>query len=329
MVDPQLAPLSNDIKNDVKIDIKDNQFLKDVLQGLSQTNKTLPCKYFYDEKGSQLFEQICELDEYYVTDTEIKLLQNNMSDIAKFIQPNCNIIEPGSGAGIKIQLLLSALDQPKSFTALEISPSALKYSVATIKKKYPALEVNGLLGDFTDQENINKIKGSQGNNNLVFFPGSTIGNFEVDQAITVLKNLSSLAGDGQILIGVDLIKPLNTMLEAYNDKKGITAAFNKNLLHRINSELNGQIEVEQNFKHQSIFNAEKSRIEMHLISKQDHSIKVNGVDFHFKEGESVHTENSHKYSTTSFERLANLAGLKIKQSWYAPNKAFVLFLLEK
>ena len=314
--------------------IKDVTFLDDVIQGLSKPNKTLPCKYFYDEKGSTLFEKICGLDEYYVTDTEIKLLKNNLTDITKHIKSNCNIIEPGSGAGLKIQMLLLALDKPKSFTPLEISPSALNYSVETIKRKFPSLEVNGLVGDFTNQDNINKIKNNNQTqnqtDNLVFFPGSTIGNFEPKQAITVLENLSILAGDkGEILIGVDLVKPLKTMLDAYNDKQGITAAFNKNLLHRINSELNGQIEVEQNFIRQSIFNAEKSRIEMHLISNKHQIIKVNGKSFKLEDGESIHTENSHKYSTDSFESLTKQAGLKIERTWLAPNKAFALFLLNK
>lgn len=312
-------------------DLARQEFLKDVVDGLSNRQKTLPCKYFYDERGSNLFEQICELDEYYITRTELALLEQVGNEIAELIGEGATIIEPGSGAGIKVQILLDALLSPSRFIPLEISLDALQTSTQQLKQKYPSLRVIPKQGDFTDQSTLQKLplEESQAQGRLVFFPGSTIGNFSAEEAVEVLSNLKLLAGQkGLILIGIDLLKDRSRLLAAYDDSLGVTAEFNKNLLLRINNELEADFDIEEGFRHQALFNEEQSRIEMHLVSLKDQQVSIADQQFQFSEGETIHTENSHKYSQEFIAELATKAGLKITQQWSDSQKDFALFMLK-
>lgn len=312
------------------IDRTKSDFLLAVLEGLSEPPRSLPCKYFYDARGSQLFEQICQLPEYYITRTELALLADIGQQVADQVGEGVSIVEPGAGAGQKVQVLLQALLHPRKFIPLEISLQALESSTRELQKKFPRLEVIPHQGDFTDQKDLTKLPlvTEDDDRRLVFFPGSTIGNFTRDEAIKVLGNLAVLAGStGWVLVGVDLLKDRQRLLAAYNDSQGITADFNKNLLLRINTELGGDFDLEKGFAHQASFNESASRIEMHLQSLCDQQVSVAGRQFSFCQGETIHTENSHKYSQAMFSEMAGLAGLDVCQSWTDQNQDFALFLL--
>ncbi|MFT6732575.1 MAG: dimethylhistidine N-methyltransferase [Polaribacter sp.] len=304
--------------------IENNVFLNDVLNGLRENQKALPCKYFYDEAGSALFEKICELDEYYITRTELELLDNIKQELAEKIGKNAVIIEPGAGAGKKIQTLLRSLDTPQTYVPMDISKDFLLYSANIIQENFPNIEVSPIQGDFTqpikwlDKENDNRI---------VFFPGSTIGNFEPHMAIEFLTNMKNLMGSkGAMIIGVDRIKNQQTLINAYDDSSNVTADFNKNLLVRINQELNGNFNLKQ-FEHRAIFNEQQSRIEMHLISKINQSVFIDGNKVDFEKGESIHTENSHKYSDEVFIKLVSQAGLMSVKSWFDKDRLLCIHYL--
>ena len=303
---------------------KDKDFFTDVLDGLAQPRKTLPCKYFYDEMGSKLFEQICELDEYYITRTELALLDCIGQELAIKIGKNAVIIEPGAGAGLKIRKLFGLLDSPQLYVPMDISREFLLYSAKTIQNEFPEIQVHPIEGDFThpikwfDNANPNKI---------IFFPGSTIGNFEQEKAIEFLANMKNLMGEkGALIIGVDQIKDRRVLTNAYDDALGITAEFNKNLLVRINRELDGNFDLSE-FEHKAVFDKTLVRIEMYLVSKKDQNVSVDGHHFSFSKGEMIHTENSHKYSDESFLSLAARAGLKSVKSWTDKNRHFRIYYL--
>ncbi|TQV86956.1 L-histidine N(alpha)-methyltransferase [Aliikangiella coralliicola] len=294
-----------------------NEFYDDVIDGLSKKQKSLPCKYFYDQVGSELFEEICQLDEYYVTRSELELIDTIKSELAQLIGSNAVIIEPGAGAGIKIQKLLATLDTPSTYVPIDISRDFLNYSGEIIKQKFPNIDVFPVAADFT--QSFKWLDYTVQSNRVVFFPGSTIGNFDPAQAESFLSNVGEIIGSkGAIIIGVDLVKPIAQLEAAYNDQKGITAEFNKNILVRINNELNGNFDLDL-FEHDAFFNVEKSRIEMHLKSKEDQSVIINEQQIDFKESERIHTENSYKYSIDSFVELAQRAGLKRAKSWVDSN----------
>lgn len=315
--------------NELSLDY--DQFLTDVLAGLSTAQKTLPCKYFYDELGSNIFEQICDLDEYYITRTELDILRNAGPEIAQQIGEGVTIIEPGSGAGVKVQILLDALLHPRKFIPLEISLDALETSAQELKQKFPRLEIIPHRGDFTDQNDLKSLPlvSDQSEQRLVFFPGSTIGNFTRDEAVEVLSNLRLLAGkNGRVLLGADLIKDRQRLVAAYDDSAGVTADFNKNLLVRINRELSADFDIDNGFEHSAIFNEELSRIEMHLVSSRDQVVNLDKREIAFNEGETIHTENSHKYSPELVTEIASEANLDITHQWSDDRQDFGLFLLK-
>ncbi len=300
-------------------------FLAEVIQGLQQSQKTLPCKYFYDEKGSQLFEQICELNEYYITRTELALLDEIKIELAELIGENATIIEPGAGAGIKIRTLLKALTSPESYVPMDISKDFLFYSAQIIQNQFPDINIMPIQGDFTQPV---KWLGAKNNNNrVVFFPGSTIGNFETKAATDFLKNMQKLIGQhGGLIVGVDLMKDPAILEAAYDDSLGITAKFNKNLLARINKELNADFDLQQ-FEHQARVNQQLQRVEMHLISRISQQVNINGQIFSFDQSESIHTENSHKYTIESFLQMASAAKLKSLKYWMDEEKLFSVHYL--
>lgn len=310
--------------------ITDTEFLNDVISGLTQQQKTLPCKYFYDDKGAALFEQITSLQEYYVTRTELSILEQYSQSIAQMLPENLSIIEPGCGSGKKVAYLLAHMANVKTFVPFEISEEMLSYSLAHLSPLFPDLAISPLLGDFTHSQTVKQLTKDtalDSQTNLVYFPGSTLGNFAPVKAIEIMNNFHRLCGvNGYVLIGVDLVKERQVLLDAYNDKAGVTAAFNKNLLQRINNELNGTFNID-NFSHESRFNEQHSRIEMHLVSNCNQSVVINDQQIDFIEGESIHTENSHKYTLESFKQLAAQANLKLEQTWQDDSNYFALCLL--
>lgn len=310
--------------------VEENTFLNDVLLGLSQSQKTLPSKYFYDDRGSQLFEDICRLDEYYLTRTEMSILEQHKHEIVGFINDNICLIEPGAGAGKKAAILLSALGESNTFIPLEISPEAIAMSHQYLSDRFPKLTIRAIQGDFTDNYDLQKAAQHIHSdfNRLVFFPGSTLGNFETNTAIKILRNLKTLMGKhGKIIIGLDLIKNERKLLAAYDDCKGVTANFNLNILDRINAELGANFDTDKGFSHKAVFNRVDSRIEMHLESNRVQSVHINEETFSFKAGETIHTENSHKYSLNSVASLCKKAGLSIQQHWTDHQKEFGVFEL--
>jgi dimethylhistidine N-methyltransferase len=305
-------------------------FLNEVLNGLSQKQKALPCKYFYDDNGAQLFEQITVLPEYYPTRTELSILAKFAKDIASKLPPNATVIEPGCGSGQKVAYLLNELPNISSFIPLEISTEMLSFTQTRLQKRFAHVPIHPLHGDFTHSDTIKDLVtehrlSSQAN--VVFFPGSTLGNFSPSDSVGILENLRILSGkEGSVLIGIDLLKDEERMIAAYDDEQDITAAFNKNMLTRLQRELGADLNIDD-FEHEARFNSHLSRIEMHLVANKATHITINERRFDFVSGESIHTENSHKYSVQSFLQLACAAGLGLIDIWHDPQKDFALCLL--
>ncbi len=300
-----------------------SDFRHDVLSGLSRHPKTLPCKYLYDERGSQLFERICELEEYYPTRTEISILRKHGADIADAIGTGCALIEYGSGSGLKTEILLARLDEPNVYFPVDISREHLRYSAAALEEKFPEIAVVPVYADFTREFDLppSLVNGSR---RTVYFSGSTIGNFEVEESVDILRGMARLCGPGGgLLIGVDLQKDPTVLEAAYDDAEGVTREFNKNLLHRANAELAADFDVTQ-FHHRAIYNAERARIEMHLESRCDQRVTVAGRTFQFAAGETIHTENSHKYTLQSFADIAARAGWQVEKVWTDDRRYFSL-----
>ena len=300
-------------------------FYRDVIDGLGSVPKTLPCKYFYDAAGSQLFEQICKLEEYYVTRTELKLLRSITAELAMIIGENAAIIEPGAGAGTKIQTLLATLSSPSLYVPMDISEEYLFYSTGIIQEKFPDIEILPVLGDFTQP--MQWMGAERFKNRVVFFPGSTIGNFHPEEAANFLRNLKHLVGHkGSIIIGVDRVKSRSRLESAYADAQGVTAEFNKNILRRINNELGADFDLSA-FSHRAVFNSVLSRVEMHLVSNYAQIVKISSVQIEFKAGETIHTENSYKYTPETFAELAATAGLVVGRSWTDAEESFGIHYL--
>ena len=291
---------------------KPADFYSEVIDGLTKAQKVIPPKFFYDETGSQLFDAICELPEYYPTRTEIDILQKYSDEIAGHVGEGCLLVEPGSGSSQKVRYLLNEL-KPHAYMPMEISREYLEQSAVGLSEDYPWLDVHATCIDFTGA--LDLPYSPHGVRKVIFFPGSTIGNFEPEEAKSFLQNLGQIVGSGGgLLIGVDLKKDQDVLQAAYDDEQGITAAFNKNLLKRMNRELNADFDID-NFAHKSFYNDEYGRIELHLISRCDHTVTIDGQDFNFCEGETIHTENSYKYSVDEFRQLASEAGFQAKAVW--------------
>ncbi|MAR91785.1 MAG: L-histidine N(alpha)-methyltransferase [Pseudomonadales bacterium] len=304
------------------------EFLLDVIEGFSQPQKTLPCKYFYDERGSKLFAAICETEEYYITRTELAILAQALPEIARRVGPACDIVEFGSGAGIKIRLLLEGLHQPRCYIPLDISSEILEQSAAELAGQFPGVQVVPVVGDYHKPIILpEEFRQGSHHRKLVFFPGSTISNFTPEEALGFLSRIRDILnpGDG-FLIGVDCVKPATILNAAYNDAAGVTAAFNLNLLERIASTFHTNLRP-QHFFHHAFFNAEQSRIEMHLVSRRDQVVEIEGHRFGFRQGETIHTENSYKYSLEDFNRLALATGFTTDQVWQDPERLFSLHYL--
>lgn len=296
-------------------------FRADVMRGLCAQQKNLPCKYLYDHRGSKLFEEICQLDEYYLTRVELKIMRQHVSEMAQQIGPRCLLIEYGSGSGVKTEKLLHYLEDPAGYIPVDISRKHLRRSVVRLRRQFSSLTIRPVFGDFTKRLKFPRLK-SPAARKVVYFPGSTIGNFTTSEAVSLLRGISRRCGPGGgLLIGVDLKKDVAVLEAAYNDQKGITGKFNLNLLHRINRELDADFELAK-FRHNARYNESAGCIEIHLVSLQDQVVTVAGRRIRFSAGEMVHTENSHKYTVQEFDDLAVQGGLKKKQTWVDDQEMF-------
>lgn len=287
-------------------------FRKDVLAGLSRPQKALPPKYFYDAAGSRLFEKICRLREYYPTRTELAITRKDLRDIARFAGKDCALLEYGSGESLKTRLLIRAL-RPSVYMPVDISAAALRAAAKRLVRDFPRLGIVAITADFSQPLAIPAYRGSA--RRVVYFPGSTIGNLTHEEAHAFLKMTRGQVGPrGAMLVGVDLKKDANVLHAAYNDADGVTAAFNLNLLARINRELDGDFGLRR-FAHYAFYNPLAGRIEMHLVAREAHAVNIGDYRFSFDRGESIHTENSYKYSVAEFERLALNAGFEAAKCW--------------
>ncbi len=305
-------------------------FRDDVVAGLNQAQKRLSARWFYDLRGSELFEEITQLDAYYPTRTEINLLTAVRDEICDHVHGPVAVVEFGAGSTRKTPLLLRGLDNLTAYVPIDISAEFLADSVAQLRRDMPGLAIYPIFGDFNDLPVLSDVMGpnQSGARHLGFFPGSTIGNLTYDEAVTFLSQARRALGAGsQFLIGIDMVKPLPVLLRAYNDELGVTAAFNLNLLERINRELWGDFDLTA-FEHEAIWNDRDSRIEMHLKSRDFQTVKVAGHSFTFRQGETIHTENSHKYSREAFTRLAAEAGWAIEAQWVDAQTPYGLFLMQ-
>jgi dimethylhistidine N-methyltransferase len=300
-------------------------FRRDVVEALSRERKSIAPKWFYDAEGSALFEAICELPEYYPTRTETALLQRIAPELAAHIPAGAALVEYGSGASAKTRILLDAAPQLAAYAPIDISVTALEAAAASIRRDYPGLEVEPLARDFTRADAAPK--SVAGRRRVGFFPGSTIGNFDPAEGVRLLTAARALMGhDGLFILGADLVKEPAVLTAAYDDAAGVTAAFNKNLLARINRELGGDFDLAA-FEHRAVWNAVESRIEMHLVSRSDQVVHVAGHAFAFAAGESLHTENSYKFTVEDVTGMARRAGWRLIDRWISPPPAFAVFLL--
>ncbi|WP_254566256.1 L-histidine N(alpha)-methyltransferase [Oscillatoria sp. HE19RPO] len=306
---------------------KISNFPDEVLAGLSKQQKQIPPKFFYDEYGSKIFDQICELEEYYPTRTEFGILQQHSSDIADEIGENSLIIEYGSGSSKKIGFLLDSLIKPLIYMPIDISRQHMLSASKTIADKYPNLKVLAVYADYTTEMLLPEYAISSVQKKVIFFPGTTIGNLEPEEAIQLLKRSATIVGSGGgMLIGFDMKKDPQILHAAYNDSKGVTAAFNMNLLTRINRELDADFNL-NSFNHYALFNVKKGRIEMHLVSLEDQIISVADRKFKFIEGESIHTENSYKFSMEEIKKMSEECGFKLVKVWSDNNNYFSICYL--
>lgn len=293
----------------------------DVLTGLSRRQKELPCKYFYDERGSRLFERICEVEEYYPTRVEIAILAEHAQEMAAALGTGALLIEPGAGNGIKTRILLEHMREPAGYIPIDISAEHLAATARSMALSFPHLEILPVYADFLGEIEL-PVCGNSVSRRVVFFPGSTIGNLIPQQAVGFLEWIRSLCGKGgALLIGVDLEKDPAILERAYNDRAGVTAEFNLNLLHRLNRELGANFHRD-NFRHHAFYNPQHGRVEMHLVSLVRQSVRIANVEILFEKNETIHTECCYKYSLEGFRTLAASAGLEAQRVWTDSRRFF-------
>lgn len=305
-------------------DLPEENVYRDLMAGLKSRQKTVEPKYFYDEAGSRLFDQITSLPEYYPTRTETAILQDHAETIALQVGRNRVIIEPGAGSCEKIRYLIPAL-QPSCYVPVDISTDYLIDAAASLNETYSDLRIEPVAGDFSREIALPESVGFQ--SAVIFYPGSTIGNFEPAEAASFLQRMRGLIGrKGMVLIGVDLHKESGILEAAYNDEAGVTAAFNRNVLHHLNDLLGADFKPDL-FRHHAFYNESERRIEMHLVSDIDQVVNCSNDRLHLAAGESIHTENSYKYTLRDFSSLVAKAGFKLEQSWTDDRKLFSVNLL--
>lgn len=300
-------------------------FGADALAGLRAMQKTLPAKYLYDAEGSALFERITELPEYYPTRTEISILREAGPELARIIGPEAVLIEFGGGSGLKAELLLRHMERPAGYGVVEISRAALEATRARLANAFPGLPLRFIEADFAAlRPRADELPGGR---RVGFFPGSTIGNLETAEAIAFLAGRRAVLGEGALFVlGADLVKPLSVVLPAYDDAQGVTAAFNLNLIHRLNRELRAGLDPAL-FRHEARWNAAHARVEMHLVALAAQRARIPGEDIRFRPGESIHTENSHKFAPAQLEAMAGAAGWRLLRVLTDPQEYFGVFVL--
>lgn len=301
-------------------------FLNDVLAGLRQTPKQLPCKYFYDKRGSELFDQICQLDEYYLTRLELGIMDQYAGEMGQQIGRGVMLVEFGSGSSVKTRYLLDELPDPVAYVPVDISGEHLNETARELAWDYPRIEILPVCVDFTNDFAL-PLSERRSTHAAVYFPGSTIGNFLPGRATNLLARITQLCGTGGgLLVGIDLKKDTATIEAAYNDRRGVTAQFNLNLLRRINRELHADFDLAQ-FSHRAVYNAELGRVEIHLVSRRDQMVAVGGDVIEFAEEEAINTEYSHKYTVDQFAEMAADAGLTLRREWTDLDRYFAVLHL--
>jgi dimethylhistidine N-methyltransferase len=301
-------------------------FLRDVICGLQSRPKHLPCKYFYDRRGSELFDRICQLDEYYLTRAELALMDQFAPEMGAQIGAGVMLVEYGSGSSVKTRYLLDGLPDAVAYVPVDISGDHLQQTARELARDYPRIEILPVCADFTRDFALPRSR-RPASHAAVYFPGSTIGNFMPGEAVALLRRITRLCGTGGgLLIGIDLKKDTSTIEAAYNDRLGVTAEFNLNLLHRINRELGADIDVDR-FFHQARYDAERGRVEMYLISRQAQTVSLGGETIEFEPGETICTEHSHKYTIDEFAAVAAAAGLTLRREWTTKKREFAVLHL--
>jgi dimethylhistidine N-methyltransferase len=298
------------------------EFRSAVLEGLSHRPRSIPARFLYDARGSALFDEICELPEYYLTRTETRILTERAHDIAALAGPGCALIEFGSGSSVKSRLLLDAMSNLAVYAPIDISRQHLDQSAARLRRDYPQLRVEPVCGDYMSLRSLPRI--AEGARRLGFFPGSTIGNLEPAEATAFLRRARHLLGDdGALILGVDLRKDERQLHDAYNDSAGVTAAFTLNLLRRMNRELDATFDL-SGFAHEAFYNPGEGRIEIYFRSLTEQTIRVAGRSFAFERGERVHTEYSYKYDIAGIEELARSGGFQMAEVWTDEGRRFAV-----
>jgi|SRR5665213_3579467 len=306
--------------------IRDQQleaFREDVLLGLAQFPKTLPSRWLYDDRGCELFEAITRLDEYYPTRTETAILSRNAPEIASFCGEHAVVLEYGAGAGIKTEILLGALHAPRFYVPIDIAGDFLDQTVARVRRTFPGVPTRPIVADFTAAFALPAWIPER--HRLAFFPGSTIGNLNAAEIAAFLLRLRrQVSAEGRAIIGVDMKKNLGILIAAYDDRAGVTAQFNLNLLARVNRELDGKFVLDR-FRHSARWNEAESAVEMHLVSLTAQTITVSGRSFHFQAGETIHTESSRKYDVPGFTALAEAHDWRVDHRWADARGLFSVF----
>ena len=306
---------------------REEGFRAAALAGLARHHKAIPCRFLYDARGSELFEQICDLPEYYVTRAETAILRDHAGAIAKRIGPRCRLIEFGSGASTKVRLLLAALENPASYVPIDISGDMLHPAASAVAADFPALEVIAVCADYMEPRTLPRLLARGNDRRVGFFPGSTIGNLTPDEALHFLRGCRELLGPGgAMVIGADLKKDPALLHAAYNDAAGVTAAFTLNLLARMNRELGADFNRAR-FAHDASYNAEAGRVEIYLKSLMDQIVTVAGRGFMFARDERTHIEYSYKYTVAEFQKLAARAGFRAEDVWTDADRRFSVHYL--
>lgn len=299
---------------------------EDVLRGLARPRKALPPKYFYDARGTELFERICTLSEYYPTRTEMEIMRASAHEMAQLLGPGCALVEYGSGSGMKTRVLLEAL-KPAAYLPIDIAVDALKTAAAGVARDFPDVQVVAVWADYSAPLDIAPLRGVNAARRAVYFSGSTIGNFTPEEARAFLERARRLVGPGgAMLVGVDLQKDPQLLHAAYNDAQGVTAEFNLNLLERLNRELGADFHL-PGWSHRAFYDMDLGRIEMHLVSGRAQQVSIADARFDFRAGETIHTENSYKYTVEAFRSMATEAGFSPQAWWTDPSRYFSVHYL--
>lgn len=306
--------------------VQDEEFLADVLSGLRREPPRLPCKYFYDRRGSLLFDKICRLDEYYPTRTELAIMERFGAEMAAACGERVMLIEYGSGSSVKTRTLLAHLDSPAAYVPVDISGKHLLRTAKILARDYPQLKILPVCADFVNEFDLPDLSGESARR-VIYFPGSTIGNFTTLAASNLLRQMHAQCGPGgKLLIGVDLKKEVAVLEAAYNDREGVTAAFNLNLLARINRELGGNFRLRR-FRHEARYDLTLDRIEMYLVSSCRQTVQIGGERFWFGLGDRICTEYSHKYTVDGFAAMAAASGWRLETAWTDPQSYFAVLHL--